>query len=189
MKKGIFVLFACWCVSIIGYSQSIVLKNNVLYDLTTTPNLALEIGLGKKTTLDLYGGLNPFQFNDNKKFKHWLFQPELRFWTCERFVGTFWGIHTHAGQYNVGGIDLPFNVFSSLKDYRYSGYFYGAGLSFGHQWVLSKDWNLEASLGGGFTRFEYDKFKCQKCGQKEKTSTQNYWGVTKATLSLIYVIQ
>ena len=75
MKK--LILFgAAISISVAISAQHVALKNNLLYDATTTPNLALEIGLGKKTTLDLYGGYNPFTLGGNKRFKHWLVQPE-----------------------------------------------------------------------------------------------------------------
>lgn len=188
MKNKLLSLLFILGISVTVGSQNIALKNNLLYDATTTPNLALEIGLGKKTSLDLYGGYNPFTFDNNKKWKHWLAQPELRFWTCERFNGTFFGIHGHGGQFNVGGIELPFNIFPDLKEHRYEGYFYGGGVSVGHQWVLGNSLNLEASIGGGYARIHYDKFVCPKCGPRIKTDNRNYWGVTRATISLIYII-
>ena len=67
-------------------------KTNTLYWLTTTINIGAEIGLGKNTTIDLLGTYNPWSFGDNKKIKHWLVQPEFRYWTCERFNGHFWGL-------------------------------------------------------------------------------------------------
>lgn len=54
-----------------------------------TPNLGVELGLGRATTLDISGNYNPFEKNDGKMFKHWLVQPEFRYWLCERFNGTF----------------------------------------------------------------------------------------------------
>ena len=69
MKK--LILFgAAISISVAVSAQHVALKNNLLYDATTTPNLALEVGLGKKTTLDLYGGYNPFTFGNHKRFKH-----------------------------------------------------------------------------------------------------------------------
>lgn len=63
MKK--LILFgAAISISVAISAQHVALKNNLLYDATTTPNLALEIGLGKKTTLDLYGGYNPFTLGE-----------------------------------------------------------------------------------------------------------------------------
>ena len=146
-------------------------------------------GLGKKTTLDLYGGYNPFTFGGNKRFKHWLVQPEFRYWTCERFNGTFWGLHLHGGEFSVAGIHLPFKMFPSLKDHRYEGYFYGGGVSVGHQWVLSKRWNLEASVGVGYAHWVYDKYRCVNCSPKIKSGHKNYVGPTKVAVSLVYFIR
>ena len=36
-----------------SYAQKVAVKTNLLYDATTTMNLGLEIGLGKKWSLDL----------------------------------------------------------------------------------------------------------------------------------------
>ncbi len=189
MKKGIFLLISLM-ISVASYSQHFALKNNLVYDAMLTPNLGMEFKLGKRVTLDLSANYNPFTFNDNKKFKHWLAQPELRFWTCEKFNGTFFGIHAHGGEYDVAGIKLPFDLFKNLEHNRYKGYFYGGGISIGHQFVLSKHWNFEASIGGGYARIEYDKYDVlPKDAPKKEKDHYNYFGVTKATLSLIYIFR
>lgn len=41
-------------------------KTNAIYWLTTTINVGAEIGLGRKTTVDLLGTYNPWSFGDNK---------------------------------------------------------------------------------------------------------------------------
>ena len=188
MKKYIILIISLF-FSVAMYSQHFGLKTNLLYGATLTPNLGMEVALGKKITLELGGGYNPFTFNDGKRFKHWLAQPELRFWTCERFGGTFFGIHAHGGEFSVANLKLPFDWMQQLKDHRYEGYFYGGGISIGHQWILGKHWNLEASIGGGYARIEYDKYTCPECGPKIKSGHYNYFGVTKASLSIIYIIR
>lgn len=172
-----------------AFAQKVAIKNNLLYDATATPNLAIEMALGRKTTLELGAGLNPFTFSDNKKFKHWLAQPELRWWTCDVFNGHFFGLHAHGAQFNVGGWDIPVGRLDIFKENRYQGYLYGGGISYGYQWLLSPRWNMEASIGGGYARIHYDKFPCVACGTKEDDGKYNYWGVTKAALSLIYIIK
>lgn len=190
MKKILFIGIALLFSASLS-AQKFALKNNLVYDATLTPNLAFELGLGPKTTLELGGGYQWWDYNEDpgKKFRHYLIQPELRFWSCERFNGFFWGIHLHGGEFNVAGIKLPFGAFPSLKDHRYEGYFYGAGVSIGNQWILGKRWNLEASIGAGYARYHYDKFKCGNCGEFLKDGDKNYFGVTRATLSFIYFLK
>lgn len=167
-----------------GRAQEVAAKTNLLYDITTTFNLGLEVGLGPRMTLDISGNYNPWRFHDYR-LKHGLIQPELRYWTCEKFNGHFFGLHGFYGSYNVGG--LPFN--SNIRHNRYQGYLYGGGLSYGYQWILNDHWNLEASIGLGYAYIRYKKYPCEDCGEMIKKDHRNYIGPTKAAISLIYIIK
>lgn len=166
------------------YMPTIALKTNALYWATTTPNIGLEVGLSEKTTLDISGNYNPWEFSDNRQIKHWLIQPEFRYWLCERFNGHFFGVHAHYAEYNVGGIKML-----GFKDYRYQGNLYGGGISYGYQWILSNRWSLEATVGVGYAHLDYKKYECKECGSQLKDDTKNYWGPTKAGLSIIYILK
>lgn len=172
-----------------SYAQKVAIKNNLLYDATVTPNLALEIAMSRKMTLEMAAGLNFFDFSNNKKIKHFLVQPELRWWTCDVFNGHFFGLHGHVAQFNVGGWDIPVGRLDTFRNNRYQGYLYGGGLSYGYQWLLRPRWNLEASIGGGYARIHYEKYPCTTCGTKLDEGHTNYLGVTKAAVSLIYIIK
>jgi len=188
MKKWFWLLLLTLCMATSVVSQNLVIKNNLLYDALVTPNLGLELGLGAKTTLDLTYGLNPFTFQNNEKWKHWSILPEIRLWSCERFNGFFFGAHLLGGEFNLGGVDIPFKLLPFVKEKRYQGYFYGGGLSVGYQWPLSNRWNLEASIGGGYVQFNFNEFLCPYCGPRVDTETYHYFGPTKATLSLLYML-
>ena len=169
-------------------AQKVALKTNLLYDATTTPNLGAELAMGKKSTLQLFYGLNPWKFASDrtKQLRHWLLMPEYCYWTCQKFNGHFFGIHALGGQYNVGGIDLPNPVFKDLDEKRYEGWYAGGGLTYGYQWLLSRHWNLEASVGVGYIRFHYKEFPCTECGALIQENNKNYFGPTKLALSLMY---
>lgn len=172
------------------HAQTVGVKTNFAHWAAAgTPNVGLEFALNRKYTLEVGGGFNPFVFNNNKKAKHWIVQPELRYWLCESFNGHFFGLHALAGEYNIGGIDIPVGRLSNLNEFRYEGFAYGAGISYGHQWLISPRWNFELSIGAGYAYLTYDKFTCVKCGSKISSDTQNYLGVTKAAISLIYLIK
>ena len=98
----------CLFASTLLYGQVVGIKTNVLMDITKTINLGAEIGLSKKTTLDLYLNYNPWEKNNYKMFKMFAFQPEYRYWFCDRFNGHFVGIHAHGGIYQAAGIKMPF---------------------------------------------------------------------------------
>ena len=116
-------------------------------------------------------------------------QPEWRYWTCERFNGWFVGVHAHAGRFNAGNVSMPFNLFHTVKDNRYEGWFVGAGVGLGYQLPLSRRFSLEAEIGAGYAYVDYDKFACGKCGTRQHEGNTDYWGITRAGLSLVYVLK
>ena len=173
-------------------AQKVALKTNLLYDATATVNAGIEIGLAPRWTLDISGNFNDWTMSHNRKWKHWLVQPEARYWFCERFSGHFIGIHAHGGEYNFGnlknGIKFLGSDFSKLTDNRYQGWYVGGGLSYGYAWILGKHWNLEAELGIGYIYTRFDKYPCAECGEKiEEDASHHYLGPTKLALSIVYL--
>lgn len=168
-------------------AQDVAVKTNLLYWATTTPNVGLEVALGPKTTAQVFYGLNPWKQSggNTSSLRHWLVQPEVRHWFCQTFNGWFVGVHAMGGQYNAGGVDLPGNLLSTLKDHHYKGWYIGGGVTGGYQWPLTRHFNLEASVGLGYIYSPYEK--CALCGNKQKDGHRNYVGPTKAALSVIYV--
>ena len=193
MRKMIFVLGMIALVStskVSGQERDFYnaplfsVKTNALYWLTTTPNMGLEVALGKKITLDLSGTYNPWSFGDNKKIKHWLVQPEFRYWGGERFNGHFFGIHGLYGKFNAGGIKML-----GLDKYRYEGSFHGGGISYGYQWIISPQWNLEAGISLGYAHLNYKRYGQSEGAALLEKSSCNYWGPTQAGISIIYFIR
>lgn len=198
------------------FAQRVALKTNLLYDATSTPNIGAEFGLGRKTTAQIYYGWNPWKFGkysasntssnaatapgatdarytSRKQLRHWMLMPEVRYWFCERFNGHFIGLHAMGGQFNMGGIKTVFpGAFfdgdrPDTKSNRYEGWYVGGGFTYGYQWMLSKHWNLEASLGVGYNRLHYKEFTdCNTCDGRYTERNQNYIGLTKAVLAIMY---
>lgn len=181
-------------------AQKVALANNLAYDALLTPNLSLEFAAGRKWSVNTQVGMNFFLYKKdasapgyrNRKWSHWLVQPELRYWMCDVFNGWFVGLHLHGGQLNIGGVNIPFvlqNKDGVMARYRYEGWFYGAGLSVGYQWLVSRRFNVEASVGLGYARFDYDRYRCTACGMQDGEGGADYVGPTKASLSLIYLFK
>lgn len=170
-------------------SQEIVIKTNMPYWLTASPNLGVEIAVSSKLSIELTTGFNPFKFGEDKRIKHWVVWPELRYWTLEPFNGHFFGIHGVAGQFNISGWDLGIDKFHALKDHRYQGSATGAGLSYGYHWALNNTWALELTAGFGFARFNYDTYSLGDSEMKVGQGKKNYFGPTKGAFSLVYTIR
>ena len=203
MKKYLFiVVLLAVAFPATTFAQKVAIKTNLLYWATTTPNLGMEVRLADRYTFNLEGGYNPFTLDNskevNKKIKHFLITPELRYWFCEAFNGHFVGINANYSQFNVSAVELP-DIFYSLndptgfvgmtKDTRNEGWAAGAGITYGYQWILGKRLNLEATLGLGYWYTDYEEFDNRKCGLFQKSFNRHLLGLTKCGVSLIYMIK
>ena len=195
MSKKIKLALTALLLVFVGMSsqaqRSVALKTNLLYDATATINLGLEAGLAPKWSLDISGNFNGWRIDD-QTWKHWMLQPEARYWFCDHFAGHFLGVHAIAGQFNWGhwknGFDFLGTNFSDLKDHRAQGWGVGAGIAYGYSWILNKHWNFEAEIGIGFIHGWYDVYNCLTCAKKIASDRQHtYFGPTKAALNLVYV--
>ncbi len=196
MRYYLTLLFALMACSL--SAQNIAIKTNLLYDATATVNLGAEIGLGKRTTLDISGNYNAWDTNTdlNEKMRHALLQPEFRYYFCERMSGHFIGAHLHMLQYNINGDHWLPNIFESASNLsspqeqsRYQGEGYGAGVVYGYDWVISSRFNIEFAVGAGYTLFDYERYGSSKCDPLIDQSTKHYWGLTKLGVSLVYIIK
>ena len=192
VKKFCLIAILVWGCCGAASAQGVAVKTNLLYDATATANLGVEFGLAPRWTLDLSGNLNVWDIAGDMRWRHWMVQPELRYWFCDRFSRHFIGLHGLTGQYNIGNIPNNFsflgNDFSRLTDRRYEGWAVGAGLAYGYAWALGNHWNLEIEAGFGYARFFYDVFECSACRKMiAEDVSRNYVGPTKAALNLVYV--
>ena len=166
------------------------IKNNLLYDATLTPNIGLEVRIGPRSTFQTFYGINPWKFSDTKKWRHWSLMPEYRYWLNKEkapfLLGWFTGVHALGGEFNVGGVTMPFGMMKWLKDNRYEGWYIGGGLTLGHAWRLNDRWRLEAAVGVGYIRFKYDRYVNEVCGNFINSDTYDYIGPTKLALNIAY---
>ncbi len=171
--------------------QEVAVKTNLIYDALLSPTLGVEVGLAPKWTAEIDGTINNWAIND-RRWKQWMVQPEIRYWLCQSFSGHFLAAHLIGGQYNFGNLknNIKFlgTDFSQLTDHRYQGWMAGVGIGYGYSWILSRHWNLEAEIGIGWIYTRSDVYNCFDCGKKIRTDVpHNYVGPTKAAINIIYV--
>lgn len=193
MLRKVLIGFVAFVFSAgVAGAQDYGVKTNILYDLTSTVNLGIEYRLDDRWTFDMSGNYNAWTLKKGTRWKHWMVQPEFRFWNCDAFSGHFVAFHGIAGQYNFGGIrnGLNFlgNDFSQLSEHRFQGSAIGGGVAYGYAWILGLHLNLEAEIGVGYIYTEYDKFNCVGCGKRIITGQPaHYVGPTKAAINLVYI--
>lgn len=167
------------------------LKTNLLHTAAAlAPNLAVEFGIGPKSTLEFSFGANLWKqkasLDHSDKLHHWIARPEYRYWFCERFTGHFIGGHVFYAKYNISEHDIPL-LFD--KEYRYEGTAMGAGFTYGYHLALGKRWGAEFNLGVGFAQLKYDRYDCQLCAKNEEAMSKTYFGLTRAGITLVFLIK
>ncbi len=169
------------------YTAKAAVKTNLLYWATTSPNLGFEFTLGRRWTFDATAVYNPWEWGGDGSTRFWLVQPEFRYWFCKAFERHFVGLHGIYGQYNMGNIEVPFT--DVFDNYKYKGDAYGVGLSYGYHLPIGKRWGLEFTIGAGWVHLDYDKYSCTTCRTLVASEKKDYFGLTKAGISLVYIIR
>ena len=190
MKKMFALVFLSLAMAAGMKAQDFAVKTNLLYDATATVNAGFEVGLAPRWSLDVSGNYNAWTFGE-PRWKHWMVQPEARYWFCDYFLGHFVGVHVMGGQYNIGMIPLNLRFlgsdFSHLAANRYQGWAAGAGIAYGYAWALGRHWNVEAEAGVGYAYFDFSRYECEVCGRKTGSGGHHYVGPTKLAINLVYV--
>ena len=106
-----------------GFSHAqVAIKNNLLYDAALTPNLGVEFRLPGQQhwTAALNVGYSPFKLGTDteRRWRHVLVMPEMRYWFCEAFARHFLGVNVVYSHYNASKLKLPLY---STEDFRDQG--------------------------------------------------------------------
>ena len=160
-------------------------KNNLLYDATLTPNLGMALRLSRRVTLELTAGYNPFTFSNNRKWKHLLVAPGLRYYTRHAMHGHFFGADAVYSHYNVGNVRFPFGLYPTVRDERRQGDLYALGLSYGYEWHLASHLHLQAEMGMGAGYTSFDRYECRHCGSRLGSESKLFL-VPKLALSVVW---
>jgi len=197
LKINLLILILLYVFLSGVYSQNdsseanLLVKTNILYDLTGTINLGVEYKISNKVSTELSANLNPWDYG-SWKIKHFLLQPGVRYWLNHTYDHAFFGVHLMYSKFDFAGLKLPFGIYGGfdLNDYRYKGIFYGIGISTGYQWHFHRNWGMEASFGIGYTYWDYDKFDFSPDAilGPEMGESGGLFSLTKLGLSLIYKI-
>lgn len=166
-------------------AQHVGQKTNMAYWATGTPNVAVEVALGRKFTIDVEAGYNPWDYPGGSSMRHWVVRPGVRYWFCRSFQGHFIGMDALYAQYDIGNI--PF--VPQMRERSYRGAIYGPSISYGYHFPIGKRWGLEVTAGFGYLRTQYDIYVCDGCTEILGNYKRTYLGPTKLGVSFIFMIR
>ncbi len=176
-----------------GRLPRVALKTNLMYGgATLTPNIAAEVALAPRWTLEAAYSSNPWNYRaeaageTNRKLLHGVARVEGRWWLCERFSGHFLGLHGLYSEYNVAGWDIPL-LFA--REYRYKGNAWGGGVAWGYDLPLGRSWNVEFTAGVGVYTMRYDRYSCLTCSTDRTPQSKTWVGPSRVGVSLEFLMK
>jgi hypothetical protein len=153
------------------------IHTNLLYWAMTTPNLGIEWipNAEEQWSVVLNGAWTHWEWKDRtRKYRMWMASIEIR-----RYLSDNWFI---GGEMHVGEMNIK------LSDTGRQGGYFGAGAIGGYRLPVSNKFDIDFTLGLGYTRFNKDKYKMVD-GLHVRTKTdigQSLWGPTQAGVILRY---
>ena len=155
------------------------IKSNALYLAAGVTNIGGEYAFHPHWSVDLPLVYSPYTIARKYRMRFLYIQPEARYWLDRPMKGHFFGVHLHAGVFNVS-LDNK-NRYQSEKG------FHGAGISYGYAMPLSRRWSMELTVGVGYAFTRYCTYYNVPNGLRyEKDRPYNYWGLTKLGLNFVY---
>ena len=135
-------------------AQKIMLKTNALEWVCLSPNLGLETRLSRHFSLNIEAAGSVAKFDD-KRFRHFTFRPELRYWFSGRVQA-----HHFVGLMPIG---TAYDI--KLNKTRHQGWGLGLGATYGYSLVVSKHFSVEGTVGAGLLRYEEKKYNNTENGE------------------------
>lgn len=165
------------------------LKSNLLYDLGTALNVAVEIPIGQRWSMAVEW-IFPWWLWEKKQYALEIMNGNLetRYWWgdragCEQMTGWFTGLYGGGGIYDV-----------EWKTKGYQGEFFTGGFTGGFAHKIGRDLRMEYSLGIGYIGSRYREYVPNKCVDgdwhliSQKSGNFNWVGPTQAKVSLVWMI-
>jgi hypothetical protein len=154
-------------------------RTNLLYWLLGTPNLGVEWLPSRNVGILVDGAFTHWKWKDEQRqYRMWMVSPQVR-WYLGMNKCWYIGLEGHIGELNL-----------KLSNVGRQGNLIGGGLTGGYKLYMSRVFDMDFSLGLGYTRFEYDSYtRGQEHMLKRKLGQRkNLIGPTEAGISLVWKI-
>lgn len=166
------------------WHRGLYVKTNMPAWALLWTNVALEVDMGRHWSFVLpvyYSGFN--YFSGKTKFRTLTLQPEVRWWVGDDNTGFFAGAHFGLGWYNCA-----FGGANRYQDHDRRTPAIGGGVAVGYRFHFcsNKRWQMEASLGAGVYRLDYDVFENRHNGLVTDRRKRTFYGIDQAAFTISY---
>lgn len=160
--------------------------SNLLFDALAIPNLGAEFYLGKNLSVGA-----------NWMYAWWSRDSRHRYWRtyggdihARYWFGKSARVKPLSGHHvDVYGQMLTYDFELGGRGYLGDRWTWGAGLAYGYSLPLSRRLNIDFTVGFGYAGGEYKKYHPDEgCYVWESTHRLNWFGPTKAEISLVWLI-
>lgn len=193
-KLGILLIFALLLYPgmTMRAQNTWALKTNVLHDATLSLNLAGEYAFAPQWSAELGASVNAWRSWGGSRLQHALLQPEIKYWTCERYNGWFISGNALGGWAALGNFWDFSKVTPRSPDLRNyllkDALVLGIGVGGGYDFILSRHWNLEVEGAVGYMYVRGDEYDDVNPPELLlKGSEFDYIGPTKLAVSIVYL--
>lgn len=167
--------------------HAVLLKTNMLYNAVATPNIGLEVSVGKVWSVDA-NWMYTWWSND-ARHRFWRVyggDVELRRWFSPRRDSRSLMCGHHIGVY---GQMLTYDIEWGGVGYLGDRWSWAAGFSYGYSLPVGKHFNIDFTLGIGYLEGDYMKYQPEDgCYFWESTHRRKWFGPTKAEVALVWYI-
>lgn len=119
-----------------------------------------------------------------RKFRTFIFRPELRYWLGSDHRGIFVDGHLSMVSYNFARKGWHYRIQDVGGDHPALG----GGVGVGWRMPLSRNgrWSAEAQIGAGCYALKYDRFENRPDGPLVDTRTRTWFGIDNVSVSMVY---
>ena len=167
--------------------RKMYIKTNVPAWALLWQNLAVEFDLAKHWSFALPVYWSPYDYGKQTiKFRTLAFVPEFRYWVRPDNMGFFVNAHFGLAYYN----------YAKKGEFRYQDHdgktpAIGGGVGLGYRFYFCKNhhWTMEAAVGAGVYRLDYDIFEntpVTKHGYLLGRRKRTFYGIDQAAFTISY---
>ena len=128
----------CMIASLNCQAQRLAVSTNAVYWGMLSPNMNVEVALGRHSSVSLEAAALPWNINDKYSIAHITVSPDYKYWFTMPFYGHY------------AGVNALYSSYQQTKDSQTkTGNIVALGGTYGYALLLNRRWNIVPNIGFG----------------------------------------